>query len=135
MKENATIDATAAIQQLLATATHIRSQHELLINEWQPDAPPLTIVFSSAGRALCSQISNLLDPEIATLWQAVERLIVHGDSAVKNAVTTGLLELVLGEASAGRFDMKLITKYLGPETKAYCKAWDEFTGCKTLGIL
>ena len=49
-------------------------------------------------------------------------------------VATGMLDALLGESSAGRFDMAVLAPFPGPETKAYCRSWDAFTGNTTPGI-
>lgn len=44
------------------------------------------------------------------------------------------LENLVNSSSNGRFGSKDFTKFLGPKSIEYCKAWDEFTGVKTEGL-
>lgn len=131
MPDPAPIDAHSAVNRLIRTAQHLRIAHERLIDEWSPDAPPLTIVFSNLGRSICRYASILTKTELAELCTVVEDLITRGEENVKNAVATGTLEAMLAESSAGRFDISLVAGLLGPETKAYCRSWDAFTGHDT----
>lgn len=129
-----TIDTGTAVQRLLKAADHIQEAYESLVEEWSPDTPPSTIVFSTLGRSLCSHASSSPESELVETWNTIEDLVMYGDETVKNAVTTGLLEVMLAESSAGRFDMSTLLRFLGPETKAYCRSWDAFTGNKTEGF-
>ena len=68
------------------------------------------------------------------VFDFIEKLVVNGDESVSTAATTGFLEDLVNLSSNGRFPSRSFTKYLGPESKAYCIAWDEFTGVKTDGL-
>jgi hypothetical protein len=108
--------------------------HEKLVADWSPDVPPLTIVFSTFGRSLCTNAPTSTEAELAETFAAIEDLVTQGNEKVKDAVATGMLEAMLAESSPGKFDMSKIVSFLGPETKAYCRSWDTFTGIKTPGL-
>ncbi len=134
MTQSDSIDLADATRRLTSTSSCFAETYENLKAEWFPDAPPATIVFSSLGRAFCQAATRSSVMELTEIWSVVEELVVNGDETVKNAVTTGLLEAILSESSAGRFCMSSIFEHFGPATMSYCKAWDAFTGCKTQGI-
>jgi hypothetical protein len=134
MSEQARIGAGVAVQRLINTAEHLRKAHERLVTEWSPDVPPLTIVFSTLGRSLCNYALTSSETELVATCTTIEDLVIQGDDMVKDAVTTGMLEAMLAESSAGRFELSTLTSFLGPETKAYCRSWDKFTGNKTPGL-
>jgi hypothetical protein len=64
----------------------------------------------------------------------IEHLMLQGDDAVKDAVATCFLENLINRTSAGDIPAANFVHLLGPESVAYCKAWDEFTGVKTEGL-
>ena len=134
MSTDKCIDSSMAIKTLISTGDSIRSQYELVVQEWLPDDPPITIAFSTIGHGVCEYAPVASELDLARIGEVIENLFLSGEVEVKNAVATGLVEAILGEASAGRFDMSLISKHLGPETRAYCREWDEFTGCLTNGV-
>lgn len=134
MSERATINTETAEQRFISATDHLRMADETLRREWSPDAPPLTIVFSNYGRSLCKYASSSTDAELIETCATIEDLLIQGDEKVKDAVATGMLEVILAESSAGRFDIASLLRFLGPETKAYCRSWDAFTGNKTQGI-
>ena len=123
-----------AIQKLLAVGDFLRGDYDALIEDWSPDTPPITIAFSIFGRSIASACNQLSEERHQRIWSCVEGLMNEDSELVKNAVATGLLEAILSEASAGRLDVRSFATCLGPETVAYCKSWDSFTGVVTDGI-
>ena len=63
----------------------------------------------------------------------IEFLMLNGDEDVQTATATGFLEAMLN-ATPERINASTYVPYLGKESVAYCKAWDEFTGSKTDGL-
>jgi hypothetical protein len=128
------IDIASGIRLLLLSAAPIQARYEVLIKDWSPDMPPITLIFSAIGREFSSVNGQLSNAEHSSFWNAVEDLMVNGDEDVKNGVATGLIEAVLSEVTLGRLAARRFVDHLGPATKAYCRSWDEFTGCMTEGI-
>jgi len=133
MNQLPSIKIDEAVALFIGTSSRLGQAYRTLRAEWLPDSPPTTLVFSSLGRSICRSIESDPDEEKILLWSTVENLMERGDEAVKNALATGLLEAVLSAASGG-LSITSITRRFGPTTMAYCRAWDEFTGCTTDGI-
>ena len=127
------LDTDTVVSLLIGTSGRLEQTYRTLCEEWLPDSPPTTLVFASLGRSICRGIECDSDEKNAQLWSTVEKAMDKGDEAVKNALATGLLEAVLSAASGG-LSITSITRHFGPTTMAYCRAWDEFTGCTTDGI-
>lgn len=134
MSSQEVIDPHSAVESLIRVSSRLRIAYEGLNNDWFPDVPPLTIVFSNLGRDLCRHASSLTDVELQKVCDSIEILLDQGQEVVKNAVATGMLEAMLAESSAGRFDMSVLSAFLGQRTKAYCRSWDAFTGNETPGL-
>jgi len=88
----------------------------------------------SVGKAVADTL-NRLAPEVrADVFQLVERHLARGSELMRTAVATGLLEVVASEVSGGRLDGPELARLLGPESRAYIDAWDQFTlGRSSLG--
>ena len=67
------------------------------------------------------------------ILNTAEYLLCHGDESVKNAIATMFLEDLM-HAHPDQINFETIAKYLGKESKGYCRAWDKFTGCRTPGL-
>lgn len=72
--------------------------------------------------------------EIKEIFSLIEFFIKEGNQTVQDAAATCFLENLINYTSAGTLKPETFLCYLGPESKAYCKAWDEFTGVKTEGL-
>lgn len=71
--------------------------------------------------------------KIEEIFSFMEYLLVQGDEDVSTAVATGFLENIINQTPE-KIDPKRFVKYLGPESQAYCRAWDKFTGVQTEGL-
>lgn len=67
------------------------------------------------------------DMMLKKIFADVEFLITQGDADVKNAIATSFLESLLS-MSENQQELQIFIKYLGKESLAYCKAWNDFTG-------
>jgi hypothetical protein len=72
--------------------------------------------------------------EIKEIFSLIEFFMVKGNQDVQDAAATCFLENLINSASWGPLKPESFLCYLGPESKKYCKAWDEFTGVKTEGL-
>jgi hypothetical protein len=105
-----------------------------LIAEWKDQSPPLSLVMSKYSSAVCSHLAVFSTAELKDIFETTEHLLRFGDDHVKDGVATCFLEGLLGRASAGTLDFRQISSYLGGESRAYCRAWDKFTGVATPGL-
>lgn len=58
----------------------------------------------------------------------------NDESDFDNAICTCFLENLLNHASAGDVDYDRFIPLLGPKSREYCKAWDQFTGVRSPGL-
>jgi hypothetical protein len=70
----------------------------------------------------------------AGIFVFLEQLMTEGDEEVQTAVATCLLENLINSAAADRIAADAVVPLLGPASRKYCKAWDEFTGAITPGL-
>jgi hypothetical protein len=87
---------------------------------------------------LADYISDLVaegdDESLPGIFRLIEELIVQGDEDVRTAACTCVLENLLNRYSAGEIPAESFVHLLGPESRAYCRAWDQFTGVTTPGV-
>ncbi len=123
-----------AVNQLAGAHHRLKQARETLQADWFPDDPPVTIVMGAFAHAVCDHIDELSGSHKHAIFRAVEEALVSGADDTKNVVATGFLEALQGRASANTFDFAKVTNYLGEEARAYCRAWDKFTGAETPGL-
>lgn len=96
--------------------------------------PGKCLLMDGLADAVVENAKEMGEPGLRQLFSIVELALATGDRETRDAVATCFLENLQNIASGGRFDFTLISEYLGPESRAYCRAWDEFTGVKTEGL-
>lgn len=66
--------------------------------------------------------------EIELTFIFIEKLMNEGSEEVQEAVATCFLEDLLNAVSWERIPASSFVPLLGPESKKFCRGWDEFTG-------
>jgi hypothetical protein len=105
-----------------------------MVEEWDPEIPPPTILFGTYGQVFSQKIYNGSKPELTRILNLIEDLLQYGDEQVKDAVATGFWDAVLSESSNRKLDFRILVPYIGIRSKNYCLAWDAFCGIKTPGL-
>jgi hypothetical protein len=91
------------------------------------DDDPLMLRLAYVGRSFTDHIDELTEQQQAALLALMEHVVVHGSETDSTAVTTGFLEALISAWDRG-FDLKSIWHHVGPESRTYCRAWNEFNG-------
>lgn len=105
------------------------------IEWWGGDVPGLCNDMSAFTDYVVEllKVNNEKD-ELHNIFIFIEELVVQGDETVSTAATTCFLENLINSVSWKTVSADSFIYLLGPESKKYCKAWDEFTGVKTPGL-
>lgn len=111
---------------------------EELKNSWSLDKSKLTIgiQFIEFSDFVSGKFRNGSYPNAKKIFDSMEFLLEdqNSDEKVQTLVTTCFLENMQNQSSNGAFSPSLFVPLLGPKSREYCKAWDEFTGVATPGL-
>lgn len=91
------------------------------------DDTPFTIRLADLGSSFAERSGELSEQQRAGLFGVLEDVMVNGSEYDGNAVATGFFEALLNEWDRG-FDLKSVWHHVGPESRYYCRAWNEFNG-------
>ncbi|WP_449353641.1 hypothetical protein [Streptomyces shaanxiensis] len=94
------------------------------------DVPPLTVRLGTLGRAFAEHAAELSPTQRREVLRVLEEVQVSGTESDATAVTTGFFEAVLSAGDRGT-DLRPLWPDLGPESRAYCLAWNRFTGAES----
>jgi hypothetical protein len=111
-------------RDLYAAAPGLR---EATREDADPDPEMPTVWMGDAGRAVAHALGNLPDDARRAVFGVVERAMTSGSEQLSTWVATGLLEALAGAVSRHELDPGLLAGLLGPESRAYIDAYDEFT--------
>jgi hypothetical protein len=75
--------------------------------------------FAEFARHLSELVEKKEFDEFSVLFDSVEYILKEGDDFVQEAVVVGLLEDFQGNLERGGYDLNIIDKFLGLETKKY----------------
>lgn len=98
--------------------------------EGAEDVPPLTLRLANLGRAFAERATELTQDQCKQVLALLENVEAHGSEYDSTAVATGFFESLLNAWDSG-FDLKSVWRYVGPECRAYCVAWNDFNGVES----
>jgi len=101
---------------------------------WAGEEAGLCNDVSEFGRYIRDLVACGETQALPAIFNLLEQLLVEGDSDVQDAVATCCLENLLNYFSAGAIPAESLVHLVGPQSRAYCQAWDEFTGVQTPGL-
>lgn len=101
---------------------------------WGQDEAGLSNDLAEFSSFLVENISSIAFDKKEEIFAFVETCVIEGDEALKDAIATCFLENLLNAASGQKIAANSFVGFLGKESKAFCKAWDKFTGVKTEGL-
>ncbi|MFJ4672788.1 MULTISPECIES: DUF7674 family protein [Streptomycetaceae] len=102
------------------------------VAEDQDDVPPLTVRLGTLGTAYGEHAAEFTSEQTQRLFQLLEEILVKGREEDGNAVATGFFEALLNAWDKG-LDLSSVWAVVGPQSRAYCLAWNAFTGVDTPG--
>jgi hypothetical protein len=111
----------------------LRDAFEMLGVHVESEIDGSVIEFSLLGQEVAKRA--LVDAGVVGgVLRLLEDALETGSEELRDLVCTGFLERLMTEASFGRFQFVDIDSSLGPRSRAYCHAWDRFTGVTTTGL-
>lgn len=122
-------------KRLLESHPGLRPAWEAYLSYWDGDTPGPSFDMIQVAETLPHLLRIGGEEEIAEVFRAIEDQLQNGDEMTKDALATGFLERVIDLIHSDDLDQKLIVSLMGSASKAYCEAWDSFTGSSTPGLL
>ncbi|MEV6977402.1 hypothetical protein [Kitasatospora sp. NPDC093806] len=98
--------------------------------EDEDDVPPLTVRLGTLGAVFGEQSAEFAPEQSRRVLRLLERILAEGGDEDGTAVATGFFEAVLNAWDEG-FDLRSVWTDVGPQSRAHCRAWNDFTGVRT----
>ncbi|BCS48584.1 hypothetical protein JUNP479_1264 [Aeromonas jandaei] len=117
------VDIRNYLDVLEGFSDEIKSEVNVAMHSWYPDAVPVTYLFGLIGSALADVFPKLTESERRSLFNHIEQGVLADDEAFSTAVATGLLEGIVGKASQTDRRWDEIEPYLEDESRIYITAW------------
>jgi hypothetical protein len=100
---------------------------------WADETLPYGLDVAAFARYVIDRIQCGGLGKVAEIFALAERLLLEGEETVRDAIATEFLENLMNRVPDDLSPTSFVP-HLGPASRAYCRAWDEFTGHKTEGL-
>ena len=120
------IAADEMMNLILRTVPAFHASWQAHLDYWEGDAAGLCNDMQVFGEYVIKALQESSPLDLSMVFNLIERLLVEGDTAVKDAAATCFLENLLNSAAAGQIDVHLFAPYVGKESRKYCEAWENF---------
>ncbi len=100
---------------------------------WDEDTRSICIDMSHFSNYTKTLLTEGKDKNLREIFDLIENFMANGDEEIKSVTATCFLEN-LQNSIRDEIIIRKFVRYLGKESIEYCKAWDEFTGVKTVGL-
>lgn len=107
---------------------------EYLLDWEDEERPGLCLDMTIFSRFFRNEFLSMSKEYKKKLFNFIELCVTQGDESVQTAATTCFLENLQNSMDEEEIIKASFVKLLGPESRDFCIAWDEFTGCKTPGL-
>jgi hypothetical protein len=103
---------------------------DALEDDGEPRTPDLEIPISwmgYLGHAIARSLDRLAPETARAVFDLLDEALASGSKLTGEAVATGLLEALANDLDRGVVTRDQLAPLLGPHSRAYLRAWDEFT--------
>jgi hypothetical protein len=101
---------------------------------WEGETPGVCTDLSEFGQYVSDLIAAGETSDLPEVFALIEELMTEGSTRVHEAAATCFLENLQNYVSSGLIPAESFVHLLGEKSRAYCRAWDEFTGVPTPGL-
>ncbi|MFD3697006.1 hypothetical protein ACFWUZ_12770 [Streptomyces sp. NPDC058646] len=91
------------------------------------DSLPPTFLLGAFGEVFAARAAELTQEQRGQVLGLLEHVLANGTEGDRSLVATGFLEALLNAWDKG-FELRTVWDDLGPDSRAYCLAWNTFTG-------
>lgn len=119
-----------AIQTFLQLAPDFRSAWDAYLAEWDGATPGACLDFGEFSHFIDNAVLDSRPVDLQAVFSFIERCLVDGDVDVQTGASVCFLENLLNRGTPP----EAWVRFLGPESAAFCREWDRFTGDRTHGL-
>ncbi|AZP14076.1 DUF7674 family protein [Undibacterium parvum] len=111
------------IEKLMNTSNFLQGIALETLEYWEPDLPPVTILFAAIGKELTRRFDSMGNESIVIVFELIEDAMNANDNVLKSAVATGIIEAIISESSRNDELWSRIESQLGSTSKHHAEGW------------
>jgi hypothetical protein len=108
---------------MIGQSRNLESAYRESIEYWEPDAPPVTVLFSALGDQVAEHFDSTDDEVNRRIFDLIETAMKSGENELVVAVATGTIEAVVARAFCEEGLWNRIAPMLGTLSKQHAQAW------------
>jgi hypothetical protein len=112
------------IEEFSRITPSMQSTFNEVVEDWLPELPPLTILFSTMGESFINEFNSIESQQNKMVFDAIEAMLKGNDEELNIGASTGFLESI---ATKPNFS-KVAKAMLGEESRSFLIAWNQFMG-------
>jgi hypothetical protein len=101
----------------------VQAAYQEVLNEWQPEGPPVTTLFDTLGDRIAEDFGSSEVDANRRIFSLIEQAMESGDQKLVTAVATGLIEALVNRAARSEGLWEEIASLLGPRSRHHAEAW------------
>ena len=110
------MDRDDFLSLLTAISRGVQAVHHEVLDDWQPQEPPITLLFAAIGHRIAEEFVDAGVETNRRLFSLIEQAMESGDQMLATAVATGLIEALSNRAAQTEHLWEQITPFLGPRS-------------------
>lgn len=108
---------------LTATSGGVQAAYQEVLDEWQPDEPPITTLFAALGNRIAEDFASTDVDTNRRTFSLIEQAMESGDKGLVTAVATGLIEALVTRAAQSEGLWEKMALLLGPRSRNHAEVW------------
>lgn len=108
---------------LAITSAGIQSAYQEVLEDWEPEEPPVTTLFAALGDRIAEDYVSTDIETNRCIFSLIEQAMESSDQYLVTAVATGLIEALVTSAFRSEGLWNQIAPLLGPRTLRHAESW------------
>jgi hypothetical protein len=108
---------------LAAASGGVHAAYQEVLNEWQPEEPPVTTLFAALGDRIAEDFGSAGVDANRRMFSLIEQAMESSDQRLVTAVATGLIEALVTRAVRSEGLWEEMASLLGPRSRHHAEAW------------
>ena len=120
------ISCSEFVDALLKQSASLEPVRLQTVEYWEPDEPPVTILFAALGEGIARQFDNNKKESNLALFHLIESGMSSPNSELVTAVATGLIEAMVSQAAQVEGLWLRMSPLLGYLSRRHAESWLAF---------
>lgn len=101
----------------------LHASYQEVLDEWQPEEPPVTTTFAALGYRIAEDFSSADIDVNRRVFSLIEEAMGSNNQELITAVATGLIEALATRVAHQEDLWERVVPFLGPRTRIHAETW------------